>query len=224
MEDQRWTTHRPQAADSAGQSPRRQAAREEFPQGPGAVADVHIWAGAPPRCMPCAGKVVSRECCELPRTAAADPEYHRRPEKAIMRDLAAGKFGGFQKGKSYWRSAAALHLCTTASATARGSVSPSKIKTQQRLNLRGGHGVPENRMKNMRVRPMKTAGDRIRFLLTAVMQGQTSVTLAEPRLEGRGASASAFALAAVHMQTHTGGKFPARKIPLEESVSTFLHF
>lgn len=32
-----------------------------------------------------------------------------------MRDLAAGKFGGFQKGKSYWRSAAAAaHLCTTA--------------------------------------------------------------------------------------------------------------
>lgn len=43
-------------------------------------------------------------------------------------------------------------------------------------------------------------------------------------VEGRGASATAFALAAVRVQTHTDGKFPARKIPLAESVSTFLHF
>lgn len=65
------------------------------------------------------------------------------------------------------------------------------------------------------------------FLQTALMEGQTSasaVTLAAPRLEERGASASAFALAAVRVRSHTGGKFPARKIPLQESVSTFLHF
>lgn len=51
-----------------------------------------------------------------------------------------------------------------------------------------------------------------------------SVTLAEPRSEESGASATALALAAVRAETHTGGKFPAKKVPLEESASTFLNF
>lgn len=88
-------------------------------------AEAHIWARAqpplsrgPPRLVsaaPPSALPLEKSLAATARQLAADPADHRRPEKAIMRDLAAGKFGGFQKGKSYWRSAAAAaHRCTTA--------------------------------------------------------------------------------------------------------------
>lgn len=111
---------------------------------------MHIWARAPPRCMPSAGKVISWEPC----AAAADPVDHRRPEKAIMRDLAAGKFGGFQRGRSYWRSAAARHLCSAASVTAlwvsTGGANARRSKAES---------GEKKRTENTRARPVKTAGE-----------------------------------------------------------------
>lgn len=93
-------------------------------------------------------RVCSVPRCELPCTAAADPVYHRRPEKAIMRDLAAGKVWGISEGKELLEvssSPPSLHNCTSVTALlfpTHGSTSlKSKTKTTWHLNLCGGGHV-----------------------------------------------------------------------------------
>lgn len=83
-EDQKWTTHCPQAADTAGQGPRRHAAREEFPEDLGVVADVHIWARALP-CLLC---------------AALRAAVHRCSGSSVSQEAWKGHYEGFGSGES----------------------------------------------------------------------------------------------------------------------------
>lgn len=107
-----------------GRSESTGAGREGgIPPGPSSGCGcAHLGRSATASALCRAGKVISWKrtaACELPCTAAADPAYHRRPEKAIMRDFGSGKVWGISEGKELLEVSSSpppLHNCTSLTA------------------------------------------------------------------------------------------------------------
>lgn len=147
-----------------------------------------------------------------------------------MRDLAAGKFGGFQKGKSYWRSTAA-HLRARVHVVFNAWIWFPKLSGGGQVENKGfdfKHLVHEN--VNTRGKPLseahEAAGDRIR------KQGEGLCRYRSQRVPGRRMSTRARRLSvrrnqALRLQRspalpcackHTLGEIPSKKTKKKSST------